>query len=276
MRKIVIAMTGVFVFAYAAQLGAQSLKGSRATMRKQNHVAQKQDYTFLQTSRDVRHFVESGLLVPVKATKSLRLSDGVSFPYARPAVRVFAQRLAEQYKDACGERMVVTSLTRPLNRQPWNASDLSVHPAGMALDIRVSERRACRSFLEEALVGLESKGVIDATRERYPAHFHIAVFPPTYLSYVEKMRGGGGRGTRERGTQVASAGTMKIANAPKPQYASVVSIPTSTRPARHKVRSGESLWTIAKDHGVSVTALKNANDLRGSRIRVGQMLVLPS
>ena len=47
--------------------------------------------------------------------------------------------------------------------------------------------------------------------------------------------------------------------------------------ARHQVRSGESLWTIAQRHGTSVVALQRANGLgRRSVIRPGQMLRIPA
>lgn len=259
MRKIVFAITGFFVFAGCGLLSAQSaLKGSRTAMRKQNRVAQQEDYTFLRTTTDVRRFVQSGYLVPVKGTSALKLS-GVSFPYARPAIRTFAERLASQYKNACGNKLVVTSLTRPLSRQPWNASDLSVHPAGMALDIRVSERRSCRAWLENTLVGLERKGVLEATRERRPAHYHVAVFPEQYFSYLTKA-------TPER---------TRIAKGQAPKYASVVPLPSAQKTSKHKVRTGETLWEISKKHGITVTALKQANQLRSSRIKPGQVLSIP-
>lgn len=44
----------------------------------------------------------------------------------------------------------------------------------------------------------------------------------------------------------------------------------------HRVRSGESLYTIGKRYGVSVDRLKAANGLRRNTIRVGQDLVIPS
>lgn len=44
----------------------------------------------------------------------------------------------------------------------------------------------------------------------------------------------------------------------------------------HRVRSGESLYTIGKCYGVSVDRLKAANGLRRNTIRVGQELVIPS
>lgn len=43
----------------------------------------------------------------------------------------------------------------------------------------------------------------------------------------------------------------------------------------YSVASGDSLWSISKRFGVSVSALKRANNLRSSRLRVGQKLVIP-
>ena len=111
-------------------------------------------------------------------------TEEVSFPYARPEVKTFVERLSEQYRAACGERLVVTSLTRPITRQPPNASVISVHPTGMAADLRRSDSPGCRQWLETVLLDLEGKGVIEATREQYPPHYHVAVFPNPYLQYL--------------------------------------------------------------------------------------------
>lgn len=267
MQKIAIAATGFLLFAGVSGLDAQALKGSRTAMRKQNIVAQNQDFSFLRTTRDVREFVEKGLLVPVHGNSFLKLAD-VSFPYARPAVRTFVDRLAPQYKNACGEKLVVTSLTRPLSRQPRNAHELSVHPAGMALDLRTSRRSSCRRWLEGTLLSLEGKGVLEATRERRPAHYHVAIFPSAYMSYVEKVAGEPKLAERTNKPQQG----IKLASASKPNYSSV--LPVSANQG-YKVRRGDSLWTIAKKHGVTVAELKQANNLRSSTIRVGQRLVIP-
>ncbi len=46
---------------------------------------------------------------------------------------------------------------------------------------------------------------------------------------------------------------------------------------RHTVRPGETLWTIARRHGVAVDVLARANQIdSGHRIRVGQRLLLPT
>ena len=43
----------------------------------------------------------------------------------------------------------------------------------------------------------------------------------------------------------------------------------------YAVKGGDTLSKIARNHGVSVDALKSANDLSGSNIRIGQSLVIP-
>jgi N-acetylmuramoyl-L-alanine amidase len=45
----------------------------------------------------------------------------------------------------------------------------------------------------------------------------------------------------------------------------------------HRVERGESLRSIAKQYGVSVNAIKNANKLESdSSVRVGMMLAIPA
>jgi hypothetical protein len=156
-------------------------------MLRQNQIAKAEDYSFLRTPVQVRRFVDDGRLVPVRGNDDFRLAN-VSYPYARPVVQAFVERLAEQYRGSCGEQLVVTSLTRPTVKQPRNASPLSVHPAGMAVDLRVSQRSSCRTWLTDHLLGLEQQGLIDVTLEKRPPHYHIAVFPEAYAAYENEMR----------------------------------------------------------------------------------------
>jgi membrane-bound lytic murein transglycosylase D len=44
----------------------------------------------------------------------------------------------------------------------------------------------------------------------------------------------------------------------------------------YKVRSGDALLTIARQHGVSVQAIRDANQIRGDRIRAGETLRIPA
>lgn len=235
-------------------LAGQSLSGSSASLDIQNDQARVHDFTYLRTSGQVQQFVDAGYLVPVRGNADFDL-HAVSFPYARPEAELFIRRLASQYHAACGEKLVVTSLTRPQNRQPRNASDRSVHPTGMAIDLRYSSNRACRSWLEGVLLSLERTGVLEATRERYPAHYHIALFPQPYARYVAKI-------SDEEPRSVTTATPLRQASA-------------AAEIQRYEVRRGDSLWTIARDHGVSISELRASNDLSNSRIHPGQVLRVP-
>jgi hypothetical protein len=171
--------------AHAGIARADTLRGSPASMVHQHRIAVKEDYSFLRTPKDVQKLAASGALVAVTDDANLTLSK-VSYPYARPEVRDFVQRFAASYHEATGSRLVVTSLTRPEIAQPKNAHRLSVHPAGMAVDLRIPADTAGRSFIERSLLALERAGVLDVTRERSPAHYHIAVFAEPYATYAAK------------------------------------------------------------------------------------------
>lgn len=62
-----------------------------------------------------------------------------------------------------------------------------------------------------------------------------------------------------------------------PTQVAVSEVPKRVAQSRtHRVRSGESLYTIGKRYGVSVDRIKAANGLRRNTIRVGQELVIPA
>lgn len=164
------------------------LKGSESSVKRQHRVAKRNDYTFLRNAAQVREFVREDRLERVRSNRDIVL-ENVSFPYARPAVKLFVERLGAQYRAATGQRLVITSLTRPKSRQPGNASELSVHPAGMAVDLRIPRSAAGRRWLERTLLGLEDRIVLDATKERNPAHYHVAIFPREYVKYVAQLEG---------------------------------------------------------------------------------------
>lgn len=216
-------------------------------MVEQQRIAQEHDFTYLDTGADVQRFVDLELLVPVPGNEDYGLTS-LSFPYARPEVRLFVERLARQYRSACGEKLVVTSLTRPHNRQPRNASRRSVHPTGMAVDLRVSSNSTCRNWLGSALLSMEGSGVINATRERHPPHFHVAVYPNPYRRYV---------------TRVAGSDAVQLADA------------YEATEAEYNVARGDSLWSIARRYATTVEMLKAANGLSSARIYAGQTLRIP-
>jgi hypothetical protein len=183
---MVLALAGVA--GAAGDAAAASLRGSRAAMELQNRVAKEHELAFYRTAEDIRAAVQRGELVELRGNVDYQVADFVRYPYGHEALRLFIERLAAQYREACGQQLVVTSAVRPTSGQPSNAHALSVHPAGMAVDLRVSDRASCRAWLEDALMTLERAGVLNGIREFHPPHYHVAVFPEPYLAYAtERM-----------------------------------------------------------------------------------------
>jgi hypothetical protein len=149
-------------------------------------IAKQENLTIAQNEDRVKHHVELGLLREVKASDTVELR-GVSFPYARPALILLITRLASQYKNACGEKLVVTSLVRPKDHSPRNGTQKTVHPAGIAADFHVPSGY-CETWLEENLLTLERRKVAQVTREHNPPHFHVVIFPREYTAYVKKKK----------------------------------------------------------------------------------------
>jgi len=170
-----------------SEASAASLRGSPAAMVEQNQVAKSHGLNFYQTPDQIRAAVARGELVELPGNRDYQVADFVRFPFLQPEVKLFVERLAAQYHAACGQQLVVTSAVRPSSGQPSNAHQLSVHPAGMAVDLRVSDRASCRSWLESTLLSLETRGVLNGIREFHPPHYHVAVFPEQYMVYVAEM-----------------------------------------------------------------------------------------
>lgn len=178
-----------------------TLRGSPESMERQKAVAERLELPAAESAAEMERMAREGALVQVPGGAHYEVADWVN-PYAVPEVRLFVERLSRQYREACGEALVVTSLTRPLDEQPPNAHALSVHPAGMAADFRIPKNPACREWIERAFLDLERQGVIDATRERSPPHYHVAIFPQSYARFAAA------RIAQERpeGTTAAGAG----------------------------------------------------------------------
>jgi hypothetical protein len=146
---------------------------------------------------------------------------------------------------------------RPRSFRLVNSVDKSVHPTGMAIDLRRPANARCLAWLRRTLLALDGNGVIEAVEERNPPHFHVAVFPNPYERYV-----------RAQGGRTNVAGTVSPAG-------SSVAVSSFRASNTYRVRRGDSLWAIARKHGRSVDEIKQANSLNSSRIVAGQVLVIP-
>lgn len=178
------AAVGILMAAVAAAAPVEvSLRGSPESMERQRAVAEQLNLPEAETRADMERLERERALVAVPGGPHYEVAAWVN-PYAVPEVRLFVERLARRYVEACGEPLVVTSLTRPLDEQPPNAHSLSVHPAGMAADFRIPKNPECREWIEAEFLELEEQGVIDATRELRPPHYHVAIFPQSYARFA--------------------------------------------------------------------------------------------
>ena len=114
-----------------------SLRGSPAGMQLQNRVAQDHGLAFYRTPAEILSAYEEGRLLKLRPNEDYDVADFVEQPYLDPAALLFVERLAAQYRTACGQRLVVTSAVRPTSNQPPNAHALSVHPRHSATRVNV-------------------------------------------------------------------------------------------------------------------------------------------
>lgn len=232
---------------------AQTLRGSPGAVDRAYRQARTHDATFYASGGAVRSAARRGELVRLSGNADYRVAN-VSYPYALPATRLFVQRLAKQYRSACGERLVVTSAIRPRSLRLMNSVEKTVHPAGLAVDLRKPARRACLAWLRRTLLSVEAEGVIEATEERFPPHFHVVVYPRPYTRYAT-----GGARVEEDRTPTRRRTAVRASSSAR----------------TYRVRRGDSLWAIARRNNVSVARLKSANGIRSSTVRPGQVLKIP-
>lgn len=249
-----------------------SLRGSASSLDRQNRAANQASLKRHRTPRELMKSVKRGKLVRVTGRGRFELHN-VSYPYAHPDLKTFLGQLARAFQRVCRLDLVVTSLARPISTQPRNASIRSVHPTGIAADLRLPPK-FCRAKLEPILLRLEEEGVIEATRERRPPHYHITINPPAFR---RALRAGGGK--LEALTQRARSRAPRATKRRR----------TVSRRARHhhsgarskasrgpyRVRSGDTLWGLAQRWKVTVASIKRVNRLRSTKLSLGQLLKIP-
>ncbi|HEV2181243.1 MAG TPA: DUF5715 family protein [Gemmatimonadaceae bacterium] len=182
-RFRIAAALAVVVLGISSTAGrAQSLHGSHTSVRYAYAYARHHELDLYRSASDVRRAVRDGNLVRLEPNGQYTLHR-VSYPYVTPTTRTFIERLAGEYHQACGAPLEITSAVRPTRQQPVNSSPLSVHPAGIAVDLH-RPTGLCLTWLRHTLLALESERVVDATEEHHPAHFHVIVFGEPYRRYL--------------------------------------------------------------------------------------------
>ena len=213
-----------------------NLQGGKKPRSEVYAEAERHGLTFVNSKDEIPEMVSKSLLVPLVSETNFEVDKQVSYPYVLPEVRIFAQQISEYLNEICGERMVITSALRPTSLKLINSVDDTVHPTGMALDIRRPPKK-CREWFEARIKYLEYKGAIQATREHQPPHYHVVVYPDQYATYVAYS--------------------------------------ISKDLALYEVRGGDTLSTIAKRFGTTITELVILNSIDSPNVlRLGQKVRL--
>lgn len=169
---------------------AQSLRGSPESVDRMYYRAHAARLPFYETAEEVQAAAEEGDVALLWGNMDYAVV-GTRVPYVRKETLRFIERLGAAHRQACGEPIIVTSGIRPTSRKLRNSHVKSVHPTGMAVDIRKSPGN-CRVWLRNALLGLEAQGLIEAIEENRPPHFHIAVYsapePAKILEAADRTR----------------------------------------------------------------------------------------
>jgi LysM repeat protein len=251
----------------------ESLRGSKASVEKMYDFALSRRYPFYLTPFTLDQAIAQGKLVPLTGDATYELTRGVGFSYSTVEVREFITQFAPQYLAACGAPLTVTSAARPLSRQPHNANPHSVHPTGIAVDIRRPYPGPCLTWVRNALADLEAQGIVEATEEHHPVHLHIAVLKAPGERFKLPDLTNGVVVARE-----AQARTTILVSAPPNGVAGMPATVADSLRAEglYRVRPGDTLWDVAQKTGVSVEALAAANPrTRTSVLRAGSTLKLP-
>ncbi|MDB4884930.1 MAG: Peptidase [Gemmatimonadetes bacterium] len=249
----------------------ESLHGSKASVEKMYDFALQHRYPFYLTPTNVDAAIAAGRLVPLTGDSTYELTRGVGFSYATREAKQFVTAFAPQYLYACGTPLTVTSAARPMSRQPHNANPHSVHPTGIAVDIRRPPPGPCLNWVRGALAQLESRGIVEATEEHHPVHLHVAVLAaPGSRVVLPNLTQGMVAAAR---VPVAPA-TVEASATANVSAGEVSIVPNLNR--TYVVRQGDTLYDIAMKMGVSVQALAEANDRKEKMVlKPGTVLKVP-
>lgn len=153
--------------------------GCQTTSEQQFQYALKQNLTPVTTAAEYADRIARGQFVRLEGPHLLVLAKR---PYALPSTVAFMMELSAAYHaTGCGQ-VIVKDAVRLVSERPPNGSIHSVHPSGMAVDIRVRYiKPACADWLRMYVRQKEAVGAVDATHELHPEHLHIVVplQPPT-------------------------------------------------------------------------------------------------
>ncbi len=165
--------------------GRVSLIGGKLTSSHRQYLYAEAHRIPVVTHRNFASLRDAGRLVPLNSPH-IRFKSNRVIPFVLPKTREVVHALARAYHEAGCGRLVINDALRIGNRRAlWNASRHSVHPRGMAVDVRTNIGligARCADVIWTFAAAQEAAGIADATKEtctkRRPCpHLHLVVVP---------------------------------------------------------------------------------------------------
>ena len=160
--------------------------------------------------------------------------------------------------------------TTPVVAAPTYAAPPAVQPAVPVSEIQAAAPTATRVTAEAAAARRDSFGsttTAKTTPKPTIGANGVPVIPPApkRVASLSTANSYSSTGTVKRAAKVSAAPSIARPASPREMAAG----------GTHTVASGDTLYAIARRHGVSVSAITAANGLTGSALRIGQTLTIP-
>ncbi len=188
------AVLGLLLIGSTAE--AVSLRGSSDSLDKQMAMARKLHLPHIKNTEQIIKLMMRGQLRELpRQGETFYLDEQIGecdpmhahlYRTASPATIQFLSKLSRKfYNKFDGTRFKVTSLTRTVGCQKWlqrhntnaTAVSRSAHLTGSAIDISYKEMTTKEvRWMQQQLMELEKKHLIEATEEHHQACFHVMVF----------------------------------------------------------------------------------------------------
>ena len=168
-----------------------SLKGTAQSLEYQNCMADRKDWTRIRDDKQLKRFLEAGLLVPLPQNKYVQIDKRLKkkYRYVRPATRAFILEISQAFYVEFGKPLWINSAARTVKHQEKlkksnpNAARgdrpgrRSSHLTGATFDFGKKKLNKVQvRWLGNQLIDNERVGRAETTEEFSQAVFHTMVF----------------------------------------------------------------------------------------------------
>lgn len=189
----------LFLFLTAVSFGctgAENLRGSPEARAYENAAADFFGLDRLENEQLLQVAINVGGFSCLPNNRYVRWHKRLpgTYAYCLPHVNRWLLSLGKDFRKEFGKPLTISSAIRPksyqeklglrnANAAPTDGPFASTHSTGATIDIgykKLSKREI--AWIETTLSIMESRGEIQATKERYQACFHVMVYPSKQLA----------------------------------------------------------------------------------------------